>query len=156
MKKLLLSLALVFVLATNAFSAGVWTQNLLWLTTPEQKTATAVVTFTWTTTSAGLVTAALSPFIKDSLKGSYLHTVVTKPDTVLVPSAYYVSLVDEYGADILGGVGASRSTTESQQVTPLIGAAYAPRPISGTFTFTVQSGGDTRSGTTVLYFTRDK
>jgi hypothetical protein len=151
MKKLLMSIVLIAALSSNAFAAGAWTQNLEWITTPEKKTEMAMLTFTWTTTSQGVVTAVVGSNIKDSIRGSFLVTVVNKPTNLTTP--YNFKLLDNYGLDILGGAGLAGVITGAQ-ITPLIGLSYGPRPIGNSFTFTISSGGNTKSGTSVLYFSR--
>lgn len=158
MKKTLLAFVLFLALSSVAWAAASSTQSLEWIRSTEQQTDMATLTVEWTTAAAatGGVTSALAPHIRDSLKGSYLVAVVTKPSTIAVPSAYNLTLVDEYGADVLGGVGATRSTTACEQVVPYVGAAYGPRPVSGALTLTITSGGSGGSGTSILYFSRTR
>lgn len=158
MKKIFIIIALLLTLSGVVWAAASSTQSLTWITSADQKTEMATLTVDWTTAAAatGGVTSALYPHFRDSLKGTYLTAVVTKPSTIVVPSAYNLTLVDEYGVDILGGVGAARSATVAEQVTPYIGAAYGPRPVSGAMTLTVTSGGSGGSGTTILYFSRQR
>jgi hypothetical protein len=47
------------------------------------------------------------------------------------------ALVDEDGVDVLAGAGANRDTANAEQVAPLLGGVYAPRPVSGKLTLVV-------------------
>lgn len=167
MKKLLVVLAIILTIAGLAFGYSTVTSNLTWIYTPEQRTNMAKLECVWITASGatGGVSAAIPSHYTESLKGSYLVAAVTKPGSTTlfdasgsllytIPSAYNLTLVDEYGVDVLGGVGAGRSTTATEQVTPYVGALYGPRPVSGALTLTITSGGSAGTGTTILYFSR--
>jgi hypothetical protein len=158
MKKLLIVFALILALSGVVCWAASSTQNLVWVRSSEKQTDMATLTVEWVgaSSASGGVTATLFPHIRDSLKGSYLVVVVTKPSATAVPTAYDLTLVDEYGIDALGGVGAGRSATLTQQVTPYVGALYGPRPVSGDIALTISSTGSGGSGTTILYFSRQR
>jgi len=165
MKKLFLSFLFFFCLVGLVYSYGSGTSNFTWLQSSDQAANQGRLEFVWVTNSGatGGATGVVPKFVVDSIKGSYLITVVTKPASTTTitgsgvilattPSAYNLTVIDEYGADVLGGVGAGRSATLTEQVTPAVGALYGPRPISGNLTITITSGGSAGSGTAILYF----
>ena len=76
----------------------------------------------------------------------------------VAPSANYdVKLLDEYGGDVLAGLGADLSNTSSQYKTPMVPATdgtteqLAPTMLSNVLTLNVSNAGNAKSGFVVLY-----
>lgn len=56
----------------------------------------------------------------------YIVRVVTNPGAVAPTANYDITITDSDGADVLGAMCENRSATLSEQITPLVGAAYTP------------------------------
>lgn len=66
----------------------------------------------------------------------YITAMDTIPDASSPPaSGYTVKLLNDFGVDVLAGVGASRSRTESQRAQP------RPSPVRGSLWPTISGGG---------------
>ena len=66
----------------------------------------------------------------------YITAMDTIPDVADPPtSGYTIKLLNDFGVDVLAGVGASRSATESQRAQP------RPSPVRGSLKPTISGGG---------------
>jgi len=98
----------------------------------------------WTSTAGG----ATDVLIPDVF--GYILKLVTDP--VDGPTDNYdVTLIDEYGADVLATTGTNRDTTNSETVYPNVSGATIPAFSVGDVTFTVANAGSAKSGVAVLY-----
>lgn len=83
---------------------------------------------TWTADDAdGSVPAAITA----SDVYGFVELVITNPGAVAPTANYDIVITDEEGCDVLGGEGADRSATVSEQVFPKAGNAYGKRPVNG-------------------------
>ena len=64
-----------------------------------------------------------------------------------LPTAYDLTILDEYGFDILAGTCAARSATVAEKVVPVIGII-----INSELTLTIASAGDAKTGRIKLEF----
>lgn len=115
-------------------SAGNWTRGQ----------GVALTTVEWTSDASG---DATDEFDFDG----QIYRVVTTPGAGgLAPTTLYdVTLLDEDGHDILGGAGANRSATVSEQLDL---TSLAPLVHYGTLTLTVAAAGDANAGTVKIYW----
>lgn len=103
-----------------------------------------VIHVAWTSDGSGDATATLSDVY------GWLVKMVTDP--VDGPTDNYdITLIDEWGADALQGLGANRDTTNSETVYTLVTGAATPVLLCGDHTFTVAAAGATKSGVAVFY-----
>ena len=104
----------------------------------------------WTSDSGGNFTSNVK------LDGLIIK-VVTDPGASAPTDNYDVTLVDEFGLDLLAGQGANRDTTNSEMFCPGIvvtdGTNTSVMPMShkGTATLTIANAGDTKNGTVSIY-----
>lgn len=99
--------------------------------------------------------AALSALVMDKIAGGYLFRVKTVPGTA-APTAYGITLKDADGLDILGGVGAARSTSAAEVAVPKQDSAqaiYGPVYVEGQLTFGLSGNTNgSATGTVRFYF----
>lgn len=103
-----------------------------------------VVTFDWTCTAGGAVSGVLSAPVN-----GVINRAVTVPDGGGTQPAdlYDVTLKDEWGFDLLGGSGANRSQTATEEIVP------TSRAVAGTLELTVANAGNAKGGTLILLLT---
>ena len=98
----------------------------------------------WTGTAGGAVSGITVPF------NGRIERIVTNPTDT--PSANYdVTLDDADGLDLAQTLLANRHTTNSEEVTPLIGTTHLV-PYRGLITPTVANSGSSKSGTITIYY----
>ncbi|MAH46575.1 hypothetical protein CMI37_12160 [Candidatus Pacearchaeota archaeon] len=111
---------------------------------PNSKAAIGSVVISWTGTAGGAVSGNSVPF------NGRIERVVTNPTDG--PTANYdITLDDADGLDLAQGLLANRHTTNSEEVTPLIGT-YHLVPYRGLITPTVANSGSSKSGTITIYY----
>lgn len=116
-------------------------------------------TLAWQADAAGAkANVAMEPEIFNLIKeGGYAaYMAITDPGATAPAANYDLAINDSYGLDIFGGELGDRHTSASEAAVPLIGPAYASRPIVGT-SLTVTFANTTNNncnGTIVVVFTR--
>ena len=104
----------------------------------------------WTSNASGAFTESIP------LHGVILR-VVTDPGSPAPTDNYDVTLVDEFGLDLLAGQGANRDTTNTEAFCPGAplndGTTASVLPIGhlGNATVTIQNAGDSKAGTVVIF-----
>ena len=156
MKKLIISLLILMALIAPCLimAAGTATQTYAPVYSSEGNTNLATLTFAWTSDATGDVTSTTSATITDQIAGKYVVMAVTSPDTTDPTASYDITITDVNGVDIMGSKLADRSATQSEQVSPYIGALYGSRPVVNALTLNISNAGDTKSGSVILYLTR--
>jgi hypothetical protein len=105
----------------------------------------------WTSSAGGAVQEILSPVVS----GELLRVVFAPGAGAVQPSANYdVTLLDEDGFDVLGGLGANRSNAAKEEVVPLTGDGVTTnqrRALDGVLDLRVANAGNAKSGTVTLY-----
>lgn len=111
-----------------------------------------VVSMSWIGDSGnGTVPAtAFSAAIMAMIKGFYLALVITDPGSP-APTDNYGITVTENGVDVLGGAGANRDTSNTEQTTPMQGSTPISRLITADLTFNL-SGQSVQSAQGVAKF----
>jgi hypothetical protein len=105
----------------------------------------------WTSDGSGASTTTLS------FAGRILR-VVTDPGATAPTDDYDVTLVDEYGLDLLMGRGVNRDTTNSEHFCPGFtttdGTNTTVIPVThyGTATLTIANPGSAKVGVVVIYY----
>lgn len=90
---------------------------------------------------------ATSTAISTAITGMYLFAVETNPGNVTVPDAWSVTVTNAAGFDLLGGQGASRSTTLTQRVVPAVATGiYGAALVDGILYLNI-TGNTTHSAT---------
>lgn len=149
MKKLMLALFLVLVMAVSSWAAGtasVTGHDKIHVLREQQR---VILTITWVDDTAG-TTLAIDPKTY-SITGWYLYTAETNPGGTAPTALYDITLVDADGADIAGGVLLNRSATVTELVN--VGTSAAGYPVMrGSVTFTL-SGNDVNNATGTLILT---
>lgn len=140
MKKLLLAVTIVCIFATLSFAVDS-TQ-----TVSKQNYGSSMrgVKISWTASDAGAYTAyALPAEILDYIRGWWLCQLITNPGSTAPADNYGITLVNADSADILGGGGTSRDTSNSEVTYPIVDANTTQRacvPVtSSSLTFTLTS-----------------
>lgn len=89
-------------------------------------------------TNAEIPATAFSATLMNLIMGYFLFAMITTPDGVTPPTnGYNITLIGgDTGADLLGGVGAGRSDTNTEQVLPKIATVEVKRLIDETPTLT--------------------
>lgn len=105
------------------------------------------VTVPWTSDSSGDYTEDIV------VPNGCVLRVVTDPeaDTAAPTDNYDLTILDEQGMDVCGGLGADRDTANSEQFVPVIPTTTFPFAVGGTLTVTIAAAGDSKSGTVVIY-----
>lgn len=108
----------------------------------------ASITWTFTTDGSGDVTEETTATINGQIS-----RIVTNPDNTDTPTTLWdLTLKDEDGVDVLGGVGADRDAADSG--TSEQAAPCPPCPaVQSKLTFTVANGGNAKNGVVTVYYT---
>ena len=95
----------------------------------------------WVSAADGTATGDLG-----NVYNGVLHNAVFVPSATAPPTDQYdVTIMDDFGLDILGGGGANRSSTNKERVTPTAIQYH------GNLTLNVSNAGDTKAGSIYLY-----
>lgn len=103
--------------------------------------------FAWTSDTGGAVNGTTWVF------NGRLERLVTNPGAAAPTANYDVTVVDEDGVDLLGGVGADRHTSTSEQAAPVLGTYFQPAH-AGTIEPKVANAGASKTGEIILYYSR--
>lgn len=103
------------------------------------------LTFTWTADGSGDVNGTVTT----QVTGEVVR-VVTSPnlDKTQPDPLYDVTLLDEFGVDVLGGLGADRSDSEIEEFVPVMvyssatDTLGAPRYVDGALELQISNAGD--------------
>jgi hypothetical protein len=89
------------------------------------------------------------------LQGYRLEAMETTPGSV-TPDSYTVKVEDENGFDMLGGVGASRSTSDTERVIPTVMTGMSGTvPVNGTTTVKITGNNNVGATLTInLWFSK--
>lgn len=124
------------------------------------------VTVAWTSDASGVVSGNIKnrSGAADATFRGFLQRVVFNPDDTDAPTDNYdVTITDEDGIDILGGLGANRDTANSEEKLPgvviddgtVLPAEAAPRlvkrAINGKLTLAIANAGNAKKGKIHLY-----
>lgn len=109
-----------------------------------------IITITWTADSAAATVPSTD--IPGMVYG-VLQRIVTNPGATAPTDNYDITITDSDGFDVLGGVGANRDTTTTEEAEILM--VSMPRIVANTLTFNL-SGNSVNSalGTCKLYVLR--
>jgi len=114
-----------------------------------------IIQITWVSAADGTCTYAFEGTVAGAVMGKKCTMAVTKPSGTAAPTDNYDLVVtDELSCDILGGQGANRSATLSQQLVPAIGSLYGGRRVRAGLQMDITNAGDTKGGILALYFER--
>jgi hypothetical protein len=110
-------------------------------------------TFEWTSDGSG--DAVITT---DYAVSGVITRVVFIPSSTAAPTADYdITLTDPHGVDVLAGLGANLSDTDTLSTcpgTPLTDGttvSVVPMFVDGILTLTVSNAGDTKAGTVVVF-----
>ena len=151
MKRLLLALLMILVMATSSWAVGTASVTNVEKVKVLNEQSRVVLTITWVDDNAGTTLAINSATY--GITGWYLYSVETNPSNVTAPTDNYdITLVDADGVDLAGGTLMNRDTATTELVN--VGTSSIGFPvIRGTFTFTLSGnavvGG---TGTCILTF----
>jgi len=67
----------------------------------------------------------------------FIVRMVTNPGGTAPTADYDVTLTDEDGCDVLGGEGADRSASDSEQIIPKLGNSYGPCYVNSKLTLNI-------------------
>jgi hypothetical protein len=139
-KRILLAILLVLLVPTIVFAVhandDAVTQSIRCYGNGE----TCKFVFSWTGDSTdGVVDAAtMDDQYYQDLKGYYIDVIVTDPGVGPPTDNYDITLTDDTGLDVTGGVLANRHTTTTQRVLPLVdGTRYGSVPFSSALILTI-------------------
>ena len=103
--------------------------------------------FAWTSDTGGAVSGTTWPF------NGRIERLVTNPGAAAPTDNYDVTIEDEDGVDVLGGVGANRDTVNSEQAVPVLGTYFHPAH-AGTIEPKVAAAGSAKTGEIIIYYSR--
>ena len=137
MKKVLVLLA---VLASLIFTATVFaasTQTVTLTSFGKWK----VVNVAWTAHTDGVYTTyAFSNAQNDFMQGTWLCEIVTNPGGTAPAADYDITLLNADGADVLGGGGNNRHTSNSEVSYPIVDSTSGQRgcvPMASTYSLAI-------------------
>ena len=87
----------------------------------------------------------------------WIEKIVTKPGTPAPTDDYDVTLEDPEGVDVLGGAGADRDSSDSEQAVPLAGSARVASFVAAPSALTLKVTGNSvnsAQGRVVIYVSR--
>lgn len=116
--------------------------------TPNANSGMFTETFSWTADGSGAASVTTSKIT------GLLLGVETNPDGTDVPTSYGVTVTNEGGRDLLGGGGASRSTSATEYVQPKdsSGATCVMPVIGQALTIAITGAGSGKKGVVRLEF----
>jgi hypothetical protein len=140
---------LMLLLASGAWAVDTGTVTIV----HNQAYPIKYVEFTWTSNPSGDVEKTM--VAGDNWVSGELMLLVTDPSGGLtIPTDSYditCEVSGFAGLDILGGVGANRSQTNTQQAAPVVGTYFRPA-VTGLLVFKVATAGNAKSGVARLYY----
>jgi len=150
MKRLLLALLLILVMATSSWAAGTASVTATQRIRVLGEQPRFAITISWTDDNGG-TTLAINPATY-GITGWYLYSAETNPGAGPPTDNYDIKLVDADGVDLAGGTLMNRDTTDTELVN--VGTSSHGFPIiRGTFTFTIVAAtAGASSGTCILTF----
>jgi hypothetical protein len=148
MKKIILAILVVMVMAPQSWAASSATMSL-----DASISDKRIVTISWIAHTDGTFTSvstdsyysSAGKTITQEIKGYYLYSVETDPGSTAPQDDYDITLTDANGLDIAGGLLANRDTTNTEMVN--VGTASFGYPvIRGPLTVAI-SGNNVNSAT---------
>ena len=106
------------------------------------------LTVDWTSDGSGDVSEAISPGNMSDIKGKKMAYFTTNPGATAPTADYDLTLLDTDGLDVLGGNGADRSATLTQNGVAVPGDRF----MDVALTFVIDAAGITKDGVAVFYF----
>ncbi len=111
-----------------------------------------VVQVAWTSDASGNVLVALDPLY------GFLAKVITVPGAGgVAPTSYNLKLIDALDTlaspalDALAGTCATRSATVAEQKQPIIASGVIPVLLAGSYTFSIDTAGNTKQGAAFFF-----
>jgi hypothetical protein len=152
MKRLIITILAVLLLTAPAFAAGSWGD---WTRTPSDEfQPLEVIRYSATATAdsadGSYPTKSLDVNGANPVKGYHLFMVVTDPGATAPTDNYDITVVDEFGVDVMGGELTNRDTANTEQAVPLVGGAYGSRFVENDLTVT-PTGNSENSATFTIY-----
>lgn len=125
-------------------------QFITWL---DENARTLRLTVNWISSAGGAVSESISAANMAILIGKNLAHFITEPGTPAPTGDYDLTLLDNYGIDILGGEGVNRDTAISEQGVPALNSSvFGDRIVDFELTFTIIDAGDSAQGKAIFYF----
>ena len=82
----------------------------------------------------------------------FIVRVVTNPGATTPTADYDITITDEDGVDVLGGEGADRSASASEQIIPKLGSSYGPCYVNSKLTFNLSNNSENSAvGEVIIY-----
>ena len=146
-----LAIFLALIVAGSAMAAGSCVITRTVAHSPRADREYQLIEWAWTSDGSGDVNAASC--IITGVAG-YVIAFDRKPGTVTPTDAYVVTLLNQYGADVLGAKGINSSATLPQRDMPVQGVDAFVAPVNGTLELRVSAAGVTKTGTFAAYIER--
>ncbi len=150
MKKVFILAAIMIIWAGTVFGAG--TTTLTSVTPYANGWTKALVTFTADAADHTSPTLAISGF-----GGQWLCQIVTNPGSTAPTDNYDIYLKYD-GADLLGGAGENRDTSNTEIAYPIVDSVSGQRacvPVPGTLTLSIENNSvNSATGTIEIHFKR--
>lgn len=156
MKKLILALFLVFIMAESVFAAtpGTCTISSQVITVQNQQSR-KILTLSWVASvDAATVPATTITATTYGIEGWYLYSGETNPGATQPTPNYDITITDADGADLAGGMLMDRSATATQgPVAMALGTTGHYPVVRGNLTFTLSNNAvNSALGTCILTF----
>ena len=157
MKRIAL-LAFVLVLAFASVSFGATPGSAVQSLTSTRQGEIITVNFAFTASpdDGAMPAIATSTVISTAITGLYLFAMETNPGDVTIPDAWSVTVTNAAGYDLMGGTGATRSTTLTQRVVPAVAPGiYGAALVDGILYLNITSNTvPSATGTVKLFLSR--
>jgi hypothetical protein len=155
MKKLLLALFLILIMATSAFAVGTVTITASTASVLNQKSR-KIITLTWTADSSDhTVPSTTINAVTYEIEGWYLYSGETNPGGTAPTDNYDIVINDADTVDIAGGMLMNRDTSNSEIAAIGLGSGQYPM-VRGNLTFVLTNNlVNSATGTCILTFIAD-
>jgi len=149
MRKLILALIIVMLMATMS-----WAEGTVTVKRGTINDGIETITFSWiaNAASAATVPATSSDGEWPKYKGGCVALVVTNPGSPAPTDNYDITITDPSGVDIMGGELANRDTANSEQVVPKINTSFGCRITEGPITLNITNNSvNSAEGVVIVY-----
>lgn len=83
----------------------------------------------------------------------WIHEIETDPDGTDPPTASYaITILNTNGRDVAGGALASRSSSNTEMVKPVVNSIQQKVICNGVLTITITAAGDEKKGELLIYY----
>jgi len=149
--KIIALVLILLAMALPVWAVGTVTQAISQVCDDSGRNCNRIIRFTCTGDADGgtYPATAISTYISSQLAGWYLYYLRTNPGTTAPTDNWDFTITDAHGIDVLGGAGANRHTTTSQEIVPLLGSSPFAKPFTDTWTLNV-SGSTVNSAVIVI------